>query len=235
MFPGQERDFLDNRVTTVKRVFQRMLPALIPTDPTDSLTREQRFAELLEILRATRNDRLWLAVLSDPSAGPDASGSSSLDLAARPPAEGPAGTAVPADILHEELRVLLAFWLEMPLHDYLEDLESAGPSVARAIRQSRPAVSHGMPGQGVPALNLKALIAASSPAVAEIPSAELIIVLKRLKLFAKRVHRATKHSAKETVSGGGTRRETSMPIEIAEVLYNLAGAVHRLGVKSYTQ
>ncbi len=40
MFPGQGPAFLDNRVTTVKCVFRRILPALIPADPTESLTSE---------------------------------------------------------------------------------------------------------------------------------------------------------------------------------------------------
>ncbi len=38
MFPGQGPVVLDNRVTTVKRVFRRILPVLIPADPTESLT-----------------------------------------------------------------------------------------------------------------------------------------------------------------------------------------------------
>ena len=33
MFPGEGPAFLDNRMTTVKRVFRRILPALIPVDP----------------------------------------------------------------------------------------------------------------------------------------------------------------------------------------------------------
>ena len=38
MFPGEGPAFLDNRMTTVKRVFRRILPALIPVDPTESRT-----------------------------------------------------------------------------------------------------------------------------------------------------------------------------------------------------
>ena len=70
MFPGQGPAFLDNRMTTVKRVFRRILPALIPVDPTENRTPEQRFQELLEILRASANSRLWLAFLLDPVPGP---------------------------------------------------------------------------------------------------------------------------------------------------------------------
>ncbi len=71
MFPGQGPAFLDNRMTTVKRVFRRILPTPIPVDPSESRTAEQRFQELLRILRASANSRLWLAFLLDPSPGPE--------------------------------------------------------------------------------------------------------------------------------------------------------------------
>ena len=87
MFPGQGPAFLDNRVTTVKRVFRRILPVLIPADPTESLTPEERFAELLEILHGSKNNRLWLAFLTNPMPGPEESTGSSLDLAQRPAGE----------------------------------------------------------------------------------------------------------------------------------------------------
>ena len=146
MFPGQGPVFLDNRVTTVKRVFRRILPALIPADPTENLTPEERFTELLEILHASKNNRLWLAFLTNPHAR-----TGRVDrLFARPggtvvrPEEMPGATVAP-DILHDELRVLLGFWLEMPMHEYLDDLEGVGPTVAAAIRESRarPARSAG--------------------------------------------------------------------------------------------
>ena len=57
---------------------------LIPADPTDSLTPEERFTELIEILRASKNNRLWLAFLTNPMPGPEESTGSSFDLAARP-------------------------------------------------------------------------------------------------------------------------------------------------------
>ncbi len=107
--------FLDNRVTTVKRVFRRILPVLIPADPTESLAPEERFAELLEILQASKKNRLWLAFLTNPMPGPEESTGSSLDLAARPAGEEMSGATVAPDILHDELRVLLGFWLEMPV------------------------------------------------------------------------------------------------------------------------
>ncbi len=112
---------LDIRLTTVKRVFRRIPPALIPTDPTENLTSEERFQELLEILRASQNNRLWLAFLTNPMPGPAESPSSSL--------------------------------------------------------------------------------------------------------FAKRVHRSLKHAEQGHTPPGTTRRDNSMPLEVAQVLYNLAGAL----------
>ena len=138
MFPGQGNIVLDNRVTTVKRVFRRILPVLIPADPTESLDPEERFAELLEILRASKKNRLWLAFLTNPMPGPEESTGSSLDLAARPAGEEMSGATVAPDVLHDELRVLLGFWLEMPVHDYLDDLEAVGPTLAAAIRERAP-------------------------------------------------------------------------------------------------
>jgi hypothetical protein len=222
MFPGQGPVFLDNRVTTVKRVFRRMLPALIPADPTLSLTPEERFDELLEILHASNNNRLWLAFLTNPTPGLEVSPSSSLELAAGSSTDEATGTTVAADILHDELRVLLGFWLEMPMHEYLEDLESVGPSVASAIRESR---ARGPRRHAVAPLNLKGLIVGTDPAISTIPPQELAILLERLKVFAKRVHRAMKREDKESRSRGPTRRDNSMPLEIAQVIYNLAGAL----------
>ena len=89
---------------------------------------------MLEILHASKNNRLWLAFLINPMPGPEESTGSSLDLAARPSREEISrGDGYP-DILEDELRVLLGFWLEMPVQEYLDDLEAAGPALAAAIR-----------------------------------------------------------------------------------------------------
>ena len=154
MFPGQGPAFLDNRMTTVKRVFRRILPALIPVDPTESRTPEQRFQELLEILRASANSRLWLAFLLDPSPGPEISAGSSLDLAAWTIGGEELDAAVSADILQDELRILLGFWLEMPLQDFLDDPPKGGVAAARTIRRGRPEPRLA----AVPPINLRALV-----------------------------------------------------------------------------
>ena len=114
MFPGEGPAFLDNRMTTVKRVFRRILPALIPVDPTESLTPERRFQELLDILQASANSRLWLAFLLDPTPGPEESTGSSLDLSPLSVAGDGSDAAIAPEILQDELRILLRFWLEMP-------------------------------------------------------------------------------------------------------------------------
>ena len=150
MFPGERPIFLDNRMTTVKRVFRRILPALIPVDPTESLTPEQRFQELLDILHASANSRLWLAFLLDPEPSPEASTSSSLDLAVRPTGREEPDAIDSPDIHHDELRVLLGFWLEMPLHDYLDDRRSSARPGRAAIRQSRPLVRRDGPTAAAP-------------------------------------------------------------------------------------
>jgi len=120
---------------------------------------------------------------------------------------------------------LLGFWLEMPMHEYLDDLEGVGPALAKVIRESRPAGPPGRRRHSGPPLNLKRLIAGTDPMISSIPPEELTILLERLKLFAKRVHRSVKHGGKEAAARGPTRRESSMPVEVAQVLYNLAGAL----------
>ena len=158
MFPGEDPIFLDNRMTTVKRVFRRILPALIPTDPTEHQTPEQRFQEFLDILQASSKSRLWLAFLLDPAPSPGASIGSSLDLAV-PSTDGD-GTEplVSPDIHHDELRILLGFWLEMPLHDYLDGLAELGPDLAAAVRQSRPSIPLGRSHAASAPFNLRTLM-----------------------------------------------------------------------------
>jgi hypothetical protein len=225
MFPGQGPVFLDNRVTTVKRVFRRIPPVLIPADPTESLSAEERFTELLEILRASKNNRLWLAFLTNPMPGPEESTGSSLDMAARPANAEMSGALVAPDILHDELRVLLSFWLEMPICEYLEDLEGVGPTVAVAIHDSRPSGPLGRHRHAFDPLNLKGLIAGTDARIAAIPPEEMTALLGRLKTFAKRVHRSLKHGARGESARGITRRDNSMPVEVAQVLYDLAGSL----------
>ena len=151
-------------MTTVKRVFRRILPALIPADPTECLTPEQRFQEFLDILQASSNSRLWLAFLLDPAPSPEASTGSSLDLAARSTGVEDSEAIVSPEIHHDELRIFLGFWLEMPLHDYLDDLEGIGPAVAGAVRQSRPSVPLGRSHAAVAPFNLRTLMDGRSQA-----------------------------------------------------------------------
>jgi hypothetical protein len=188
-------------MTTVKRVFRRILPALIPVDPTEARTAEERFGELLGILGGSAKTRLWLAFLTDPSPGPEVTDGSSIDLAAGSWSE----EAASAEALRDELRVLLSFWLEMPLHEIPDD---RGPGVAPP---------------GASPINLRALIELDDPGPA-IPAEDLTALLERLKTFAKRVHRS--RPADRGRRGPGPRRfEDAMPFEVAQVLYNLAGAV----------
>jgi hypothetical protein len=229
MFPGQGPAFLDNRMTTVKRVFRRILPALIPADPTENLTPEQRFQELLSILRASAQSRLWLAFLLDPTPGPEATSVSSVDLAVRSVDGAAAEAMVAPDVLHDELRILLGFWLEMPLTDYLDDLDKIGPAVAEAIRHAQPWASPGRPAGAAAPWNLRGLTEGTHLAIAAIPSGELVDLLERIKTFAKRVHRAGRRECGEgqghDAARGAGRIENSMPFEVAQVLYNLAGAL----------
>jgi hypothetical protein len=137
------------------------------------------------------------------------------------------------EILHDELRVLLGFWLEMPVSNYLDDLEAVGPVLAAAIRDSRPSGKFGGRGARAAAISLRGLIEASDPRISAIPRGELKILFERLKQFAKRVHRSARQKGTQDTSHDAARRESSMPLEVAQVLYNLAGALAltRCGVR----
>ena len=65
--------------------------------------------------RTSKNNRLWLAFLINPMPAPDESTGSSLEMAVRPPGEQLPEATVAPDVLQDELRVLLGFWLEMPM------------------------------------------------------------------------------------------------------------------------
>jgi hypothetical protein len=225
MFPGEPPGFLDNRITTAKRVFRRILPALIPADPTDALTPEARFQELLEILQESKADRLWLAFLTRPAPGPDQSTGSSLDFAAPSSADELPEGKISQEIVNDELRILLGFWLEMPLNDYLDDLEAAGPTIAQSLHDARPRRALGFNRSATSILNIRALIDPAHPAVAAIPPEELLSLLDQLKTYAKRVHRLAKQAEVAEGPKAPARRESSMPVEIAQVLYDLAGAL----------
>ena len=226
MFPGEGPAFLDNRMTTVKRVFRRILPALIPVDPTESRTPEQRFQELLSILHASANTRLWLAFLMDPSPGPEVSDGSSIDLAAWTVGGEALDAAVSADILRDELRVLLSFWLEMPLQEIADDRDRGGATAVPATRPSRPGGRSGSSPASVPPINLRALIGEDPPPGPALAPEELTALLERIKTFAKRVHRSRPAGRRRRDPGpGACRFEDAMPFEVAQVLYNLAGAL----------
>src|SRR5262249_13200497 len=74
---------------------------------------------------------------------------------------------------------------------------------------------------------LRALIDGTHPAISAIPREEMSVLLERLKTFAKRVHRTGKRGREERRDAprGSGLLENTMPFEVAQVLYNLAGAL----------
>lgn len=229
MFPGEGSAFLDNRMTTVKRVFRRILPVLIPADPIEGRTPDQRLEELLEILRASARTRLWLALLLDPSPDPSLSGGSSLDFAAGLPRDERQEVYLSPDVRQDELRVLLSFWLEIPLQDIPDHRQGGGTAAARATRRPRPAGRAGLAAVATPSINLMALLDEAHPLGSVLPPEELTALLERLKTFVKRVHGSRpaerRHRDRSDPIHVPCRFEDAMPFEIAQILYNLAGAL----------
>ena len=119
---------------------------------------------------------------------------------------------------------MLGFWLAMPLNDYLDDLEGAGPTIRRILRDARPRSGLRSTRNKASVLNLQGLIDRAHSTFASIPPEELTVLLERLKTYAKRVHRLAKQAEPADAANGAARREHSMPVEIAQVLYDLAGA-----------
>ena len=111
------------------------------------------------------------------------------------------------------------------MREYLDDLEGVGPMVAAAIRDSRPSGPLGRHRHAFDPLNLKGVIAQTDSRVSAIPPEEMTILLGRLKTFAKRVHRSLKHRARGESARNISRRDNSMPVEVAQVLYDLAGSL----------
>ena len=225
MFPGQPPGFLDNRLTTVKRVFRRILPALVPADPTENLTPEERFQELLEILHASKNNRLWLAFLTKPAAGPEESTGSSLELAAASSGEEMPEAMISPEVLHDELRVLLGFWLEMPLNDYLDDLDGAGPTVARALKDCAAAGPLGLARNAATCPQLEWADRRVASHDRGHPARRADDGARAAQDIRKARPPRGKAGREKRKPGGAARRENSMPLEIAQVLYDLAGAL----------
>jgi hypothetical protein len=74
-------------------------------------------------------------------------------------------------------------------------------------------------------LNLRTLIDDSSPLAGAIPSPELVELIKRLKSFVKRIHATARSNRVGDSLVPAYRWESSLPLEVAQVLYNLAGAL----------
>jgi RNA polymerase sigma factor (sigma-70 family) len=131
LFPGKDRAFLWNRLTTGKRIFKRIIREVIPPALSEALDPEERYLEWLEILqksRAAEENRLGLVFRVNTIAPPGPDELHSINLAVRTEQIVPKAslTEPPADAMHDdELRILLSFRLSTPLAYYVEGLETA--------------------------------------------------------------------------------------------------------------
>ena len=121
---------------------------------------------------------------------------------------------------------MLAFWLERPpVQDYLDGLEGVGPGVAKLLGETRPGGPLARDREAASALRLRSLIAAEDPRISSIPAEELTDLYVRLKRFAKQVHRRGIRTAGTDAPGASPSRVDTMPAKLAQVLYNLSGAL----------
>jgi DNA-directed RNA polymerase specialized sigma24 family protein len=204
-FPGRDMQFLDNRLTTAKRIFRRLLPELIPVRLSDRGSAEERFGEWLEILRGSslsRFGRLHLAYLVSSSHSPDSTAVPSLDLAVGE--QSPTVETLPETLTDDELQILLSFRIELPFACYLGGNEALSKG-----RSSRSPV----PGNTLGAASLLSVIQSAPPPRDFEQRAEEVRLFESLKTFAKQLLAHDDHA---------------LPPEIALMLYTLATALSPL-------
>ena len=207
-----------NRATSVRRVFERILPSVIPAELCDRDSPEERFREWADILlRSSAVGRvpIWVAFLRVPRPVTDATTFSSSQLA-RPQVAAvaaPGSASQPEGMEPDELRVLLSFWLSLPLGDYLGDLAGFGPAT----------LAGGIMGTGHhPRLSLRTIVNGGLP---DVPRVDLEALLRRVKHFAKQVYHAARAETEANDPPAAPRRAHSIPSEVALALYNLAAAL----------
>ena len=198
-FPGKDGQFLDNRLTTAKRIFRRLLPEVIPPRLTEQVGHGavRGVAGDPPGLAVGPASRLHLAFRVTPAPSGDPGSCDSLELAARTdtlrglqPVE-----ELPRDLSNDELSILLSFRLEMPLADFL-----GRPELAAVRNFADPATGRERP------LCLLSLVESPPEALAD-AGFDLVGLLNHVKQVAKWTHSNPDHA---------------MPAEISKVLYNLA-------------
>lgn len=210
-FPGKDGQFLDNKLTTAKRILRRILPEVIPADLTEHDDHFERFAEWKEIVVASQaggDEGLRAAFRVTPVPAAEMTEYSSIHVL-REQSQLPEIVMEdpPNELNSDELRILLNFRLAMPFRDYLGELSESGK---RGRGGKRPVgVKHGTveaPQCLLDVIEPRGVGRESD----EASRAKLLEVLRRLKKVAKWTHAKPNHA---------------LPVEISILLYNLANAL----------
>lgn len=211
-FPGKDGQFLDNKLTTAKRILRRILPEVIPIDLTEHEDHQARFAEWREIITGARlgggDPPLRAALRVTPVPASELTEYSSIHVARQKQdfsdlvMEDPTGS-----LSTDELRILLNFRLSMPFRDFLGKSDESAAWAADAKHASEPSKAAAGP--------LGCLLDAIEPRTLgrELDAAtrqRLLTIIVRLKKVAKWTHAKPHHG---------------QPVEISILLYNLANAL----------
>ncbi|MGE3820147.1 MAG: hypothetical protein AB7I30_12060 [Isosphaeraceae bacterium] len=208
-FPGKDKQFLHNSLTTAKRAFQRFVHEAIPRGFRDNQTEGSRFEDWMAILKvsnASQFNRLHIAYKVFPYIDPEVSQADSrvMDVSDEMIAyEEP--SLVPTD---DEMSLLLSFRLEMPLSETVDpaDLKEYVPSESPLlpIRRGRSLAQTGRP------FCLLSLVDPTPDEAEALREADVLGLLGRIKTLSKQLRR---------------RPDQGMPEEFSQLLYTLASVV----------
>ncbi len=212
-YDGQNAQFLDNRLTTAKRMLRRLLPETIPSSLTDRVDRQERFVEWQEIIRKAGEVPLFAALRVAPVPGSvfhevnseqmieggEASGASLSQAISRELGDDDLDDH---EIGDDELSLLLSFRLSMPFADYLGD--RYGPEFEGSLGGTED--SSGAPRRLLDLVEWRPY-ASNAKGVS---NTELLTLLGRLKGVAKWTHNHPNHA---------------FPPQISILIYNLSIAL----------
>ena len=206
-FPSLDAQRLDNGLTTAKRAFRRFVEDVIPRGLRDEVPPGDRFDEWMAVLRdsnASQFNLLHVAYRVMPFLTPDMSQTASAELVVDSRPGTAAASVYEQPVLvpdEDELSIVIGFHLELPLTEMLDSSELTKfipPSNPLwSIRRSR---DNNVPAGLNPARRPLCLMTLIDPTPAEavaLAQADMVGLLKRLKLLAKQLRHRPDHSVPE--------------------------------------
>lgn len=205
-FPGKDKQYLHNSLTTAKRAFQRFVHEAVPRGLRENETEGSRFDSWMAILKvsnASQFNLLHVAYKVMPYLPADLSQADSNAMAVNLDMTSYAEPSlVPTD---DEMSLLLSFRLEMPLSETLDfkvlkEYVPAG-SPMLPLRQGRSFSATGRP------FCMLSLVDPTEVEVEALRNADVVGLLERIKTLSKQLRHYV---------------DPGMPEDFAQLLYTLA-------------